>query len=140
MTAAGLNTICSRAIRERIWAKLILNMVSGPSTVLSQLPLHDVVTAPGMTDKIRTMLNEAIAIAAAAGFTLAPDIGKVIEKFSASRHRPSILQDLEARRPMEIEALYGVPLEIGKAGGVQAPMLDLLTSLVKVRARRDGLY
>jgi ketopantoate reductase len=41
---------------------------------------------------------------------------------------------------MEIEALYGVPLEIGKAGGVQAPMLDLLTSLVKVRARRDGLY
>ena len=41
---------------------------------------------------------------------------------------------------MEIDALYGVPLDIGKVGGVNAPMLELLTSLVKVRARRDGLY
>jgi ketopantoate reductase len=41
---------------------------------------------------------------------------------------------------MEIEALYGVPLEIGTAAGVRAPMLELLISLVKVRARRAGLY
>ena len=140
MTGAGLTADSSHTIRERIWAKLILNMVSGPSTVLSQLPLRDVVPAPGMTDKVRTMLKEAIAIAAAAGVTLKPDIEKVIEKLSASRHRPSILQDLEAGCPVEIEVLYGVPLEIGTAADVQAPMLELLISLVKVRARRDGLY
>jgi 2-dehydropantoate 2-reductase len=140
MKAAGLNTVSSEAIRERIWAKLILNMVSGPSTVLTLSPLRDVVTAPGMTDKVRTMWKEAIAIAGAAGVTLAPDIERVIAKFSASAHRPSILQDLEAGRPMEIDALYGVPLEIGKAAGVQAPMLELLTTLVKIRARHDGLY
>jgi 2-dehydropantoate 2-reductase len=86
------------------------------------------------------MWKEAIAIAGAAGVTLAPDIERVIAKFSASAHRPSILQDLEAGRPMEIDALYGVPLEIGKAAGVQAPMLELLTTLVKIRARHDGLY
>lgn len=140
MTSAGLNAVSSQAIRERIWAKLILNIVSGPSAVLSQSSLRDVVTAPGMTDKVRTMLKEAIAIAAAAGVTLAPDVEQVVTKFSVSRHRPSILQDLEAGRPMEIDALYAVPLEIGKAEGVQAPMLELLTDLVKLRARHDGLY
>jgi 2-dehydropantoate 2-reductase len=55
-------------------------------------------------------------------------------------HRPSILQDLEAGRPMEIDALYTVPLEMARMVGVATPTLDLLVSLIKVRARAAGLY
>ena len=55
-------------------------------------------------------------------------------------HRPSILQDLLAGRPMEIDALYGVPLSLAKSLGVAMPTLETLVALIKVRARADGLY
>jgi 2-dehydropantoate 2-reductase len=50
------------------------------------------------------------------------------------------LQDLTAGRPMEIEALYGVPLELARLAGVPTPMLDVLVGLIKVKARSRGLY
>ena len=55
-------------------------------------------------------------------------------------HRPSILQDLEAGRPMEIDALYSVPLEMARLVGVATPTLDLLVALIRVKARARGLY
>jgi len=55
-------------------------------------------------------------------------------------HRPSILQDLEAGRPMEIDALYTVPQEMARARGVATPTLDLLASLIRVKARARALY
>ena len=55
-------------------------------------------------------------------------------------HRPSILQDLEAGRPMEVDALYPVPLEMARLMNVPTPALDLLAALIRVRARAGGLY
>lgn len=55
-------------------------------------------------------------------------------------HRPSILQDLDLGRPMEIDGIYGATLELARLGGVATPVLDLLVALVKLRARAAGLY
>jgi 2-dehydropantoate 2-reductase len=49
------------------------------------------------------------------------------------------LQDLERGRPMEVDALYSVPLEMAKRNGVVAPLFELLTALVKLRAATTGL-
>ena len=55
-------------------------------------------------------------------------------------HRPSILQDLQLGRPMEIDGIYGTTLELARMAGVATPVLDRLVALVRVRARMAGLY
>jgi 2-dehydropantoate 2-reductase len=86
------------------------------------------------------VLAEAIAVAAAMGITLDMDVAAIAETNKRLAHRPSILQDLTAGRPMEIEALYGVPLQLARMAGVPTPMLDVLVGLIKVKARARGLY
>jgi len=81
------------------------------------------------------MLTEAVAVAAAMGITLEMDIAAIAETNRRLAHRPSILQDLTSGRPMEIEALYGLPLELARLAGVPTPMLDVLVALIKVKAR-----
>ena len=55
-------------------------------------------------------------------------------------HKPSILQDLELGRPMEIDGLFDAPLVLARIAGVATPTLDLLVALCKLRARPSGLY
>lgn len=139
MNAAGVSSVSSRNIRERIWAKLVLNMATGPCAVLAQLPLRDVAAQEGMREKIEAMLIEALAVARAAGMKFDLDTKAAVAKIVKSAHKPSILQDLEAGRTMEVDALYGIPLAIGHALNVNAPMIELLTALVKLKSRPDRL-
>ena len=85
-------------------------------------------------------MTEAAALITAMGCTPAIDQDRVVAINSALGHRPSILQDLTAGRPMEIDALYTVPLELARLAGVEMPTLELLVALIKVRARAAGLY
>jgi len=55
-------------------------------------------------------------------------------------HKPSILQDLEMGRPMEVDAIFDAPLALARMAGVAAPTLELLVALCKLRARAAGLY
>ncbi len=55
-------------------------------------------------------------------------------------HRPSILQDLELGRPMEIDGIYGTALDLARLAGVATPTLDMMVALMTVRARMAGLY
>jgi 2-dehydropantoate 2-reductase len=88
----------------------------------------------------RRMVAEAEAIALAMGYRLGMDMDRVVETNRQLAHRPSILQDLEAGRPMEVDALYTVPLEMARLAGVPTPTLDLLVAMIRVRARAGGLY
>ena len=55
-------------------------------------------------------------------------------------HKPSILQDLELGRPMEIDGMFDAPLALAHLAGVEVPTLELLVALCKLRARTAGLY
>ena len=59
---------------------------------------------------------------------------------ASMQHKPSILQDLELGRPMEIDTLFALPLKLARLAGVETPQLDLLVALVKQAARERGLY
>jgi 2-dehydropantoate 2-reductase len=74
------------------------------------------------------------------GFRLDIDSENLVATNTQLAHRPSILQDLEAGRPMEIDALYSVPLDLARMAGVTTPMLDLLVGLIKAKAQARGLY
>ncbi len=138
--AAGLPVTLTEDIRALIWRKLAFNLSAGPLCVLTETPVMDTHTEQPLIDCSGQVLAEAIAVAAAMGITLDMDIPAIAEMNKSLAHRPSILQDLTAGRPMEIEALYGVPLEMARMAGVATPMLDVLVSLIKVKARARGLW
>jgi 2-dehydropantoate 2-reductase len=138
--AGDLPVSIAHNIRELIWQKLTFNLSAGPMCVLTQAPVRATHEQPALIECSRRMLAEAEAIAFAMGYRLDIDVERVVATNTQLAHRPSILQDLEASRPMEIDALYSVPLELARLMDVPTPTLDLLVSLIRTKARAKGLY
>jgi 2-dehydropantoate 2-reductase len=138
--AAGLPVTIADNIRTLIWQKLAFNLSAGPMTVLTQSPVCATHEEPALIACSRRLLAEAEAIARAMGLRLEIDAKRVAAANMRLAHRPSILQDLEAGRNMEIDALYTVPMELARTMGVATPTLDLLAALITVKARAKGLY
>jgi 2-dehydropantoate 2-reductase len=138
--AAGLSVTIAANIRALIWQKLAFNLSAGPMSVLTQSPVRATHEEPALIECSRRMLAEAQAIALAMGHRLDIDAERVVAANTRLAHRPSILQDLEAGRPMEIDALYTVPLDMARMMGVPTPTLDLLVALIKVKAQAADLY
>jgi 2-dehydropantoate 2-reductase len=138
--AADLPVTIAPNIRELIWQKLVFNLSAGPMCVLTQSPVRATHEEPALIECSRRAVAEAEAIAAAMGHRPDIDIERVVAANMQLAHRPSILQDLEAGRPMEIDALYSVPLEMARMMDIVTPTLDLLAAMIKVKARAAGLY
>jgi 2-dehydropantoate 2-reductase len=82
------------------------------------------------------LLDEANCI----GQSCFPGVKRVTRTGPAPNHKPSLLQDYERGRPMEIDALVRSPQAFARAAGLSTPMLDLLAALAVQRARDKGLY
>lgn len=137
--AGGLEIVETPRIRDRIWAKLLLNVSTGPLCIATNSALGQVFEDPALLSAARRMLEEAAAIARAMGCGLPADLLGPLEKNRGSPHKPSIVQDLEAGRPMEVGALYEAPLELARLHGVATPTLDLAVAIARLRARNAGL-
>jgi 2-dehydropantoate 2-reductase len=138
--AADLPVRLVANIRELIWQKLAFNLSAGPMCVLTQTPVRATHEEHALIDCSRRMLAEAQAIAMAMGYRLDIDADRVVATNTQLAHRPSILQDLEAGRPMEVDALYTVPLEMARLMEVTTPTLDLIVAMIRLKARAVGLY
>jgi 2-dehydropantoate 2-reductase len=138
--AAKLPVTIAPDIRQLIWQKLVFNLSAGPMCVLTQSPVRATHEEAALIECSRRAVAEAEAIAAAMGHDPEIEIERVVAANMQLAHRPSILQDLEAGRPMEIDALYSVPLEMARMTGVATPTLDLLVAMIMVKARAAGLY
>lgn len=140
LRAAGLVMEVSARIRDAIWSKLLLNLTSGPFAILTQAAPKDVYAEAASAAAARQIVAEGMAIAEALGCHPESDATRQVALYLDMVHKPSILQDLELGRPMEIAALLDAPLELARMAGVATPLLDLLVALVRVRARGAGLY
>jgi 2-dehydropantoate 2-reductase len=138
--AADLPVTIVDNIRELIWQKLAFNLSAGPMCVLTQSPVRATHEEPALIECSRRLLAETEAIALAMGHRLDLHPDRVVATNTRLSHRPSILQDLEAGRPMEIDALYTVPLDMARLMGVPTPTLDLLAAMIRTKARARGLY
>ena len=136
----GLLIDLTQAIRQEIWAKLLMNLSSGPIAVLTQSAPQDYYREPAAEAAVRTIYAEGLAIASALGCRPAVDLDRAVQFGRRMAHRPSILQDLDLGRPLEIDGLYSATLELAALVGVPTPTLTLLVALVKSRARASGLY
>lgn len=140
LTAGGMEGVTSERIRDTIWSKLLLNLGIGLLGVLTGTTGPVFFTEEGCRQVTRAIVAEGAAIATAMGCTVEPDADGQIRIGRSSHHKTSILQDYELGRPMEIDALYTVPLEMARTHGVATPTLDMLVAIVRSRARGAGLY
>jgi 2-dehydropantoate 2-reductase len=121
-------------IREAIWTKLITNMSVSVLCMLTAKTARAAVEDPALQDVVSRMLDEAQSIARTC-------YGGVTRRSGAApNHRPSLLQDYERDRPMEIDALVRAPQAFARAAGLSTPTLDALAALAMCRARDKGLY
>ena len=141
LQAAGLKAPVKPRLRDEIWVKLWGNLSFNPISALTHATLDVLCTDPGTRAVARRMMLEAQAVAEALGVTFPIDVERRIDGGAAvGAHRTSMLQDLQAGRPLEIDALVRSVQELGHITGKPTPTLDTVLALVALRARVDGLY
>ena len=123
-------------IRETIWSKLLTNMSMSILCLLTGQTARAVRDEPALKDVIPHLLDEANAIAQ----SCYPNVKRVTRTGPAPNHKPSILQDYELGRAMEIDALVRAPAAFARAANLSTPMMDLMGALAIQRARDKGLY
>jgi 2-dehydropantoate 2-reductase len=140
LRAGGFTMDVVADIRSAVWTKLIMNISSGPVAVLTQSAPRDNMTEPAVEMALRAVYAEGQAIAAALGRAPQVNVEAAIANSRKLAHKPSILQDLELGRPMEVATMFDAPLQLARLAGVATPTLDLLVALARLRARAAGLY
>jgi 2-dehydropantoate 2-reductase len=141
LQAAGLKAPVRPRIRDEIWVKLWGNLSFNPISALTHATLDVLCTDPGTRGVARAMMVEAQAIAETLGVKFPIDVDRRIDGGAAvGAHRTSMLQDLDAGRPMEIDALVTAVQELGRLTGTPTPAIDTVLALVRLRARVAGLY
>lgn len=141
MMAAGLKSPVKNRIRDEMWMKLWGNLSFNPVSVLTHGTLERLASDPDSRVVVRAMMVEAREIAEKLGVKFAMDVDKRIDVArEVGAHKTSMLQDLESGRPMELDALVGVVIELGRLVGVATPMIELVYGLVRQRARLAGCY
>ena len=141
LQSAGLKAPVRARLRDEIWVKLWGNLSFNPISALTLATLDVLCTDPGTRDVARRMMLEAQDIAEKLGVTFPIDVERRIDGGAAvGAHRTSMLQDLDAGRPMEIDALVRSVQELGRITAIPTPTIDTVFALVALRGRIAGLY
>jgi 2-dehydropantoate 2-reductase len=136
LEAASIDSPKVAEIREAIWSKLLTNMSMSVLCLLSGQTARAVRDDPAFRDVIPRLLDEANAT----GQSCIPDVKRLARTGPAPEHKPSILQDYELGRAMEIDVLVRAPAAFARAAGLSTPTLDMLAALAVQKARDKGLY
>jgi len=141
LEAGGFKAPVLDNIRDEIWLKLWGNLCFNPLSALTRATLDVVATDPATRATARAMMLEAQEIAHRLGASFRVDVDRRIDGAAkVGAHRTSMLQDLEARRAMEIDALVTAVREMGEIVGAETPTIDLVLGLVQQLGRSQGLY
>jgi len=136
LTDAGFKAPVLDNIRAEIWLKLWGNLTFNPISSLSHSTLVDICQYPPSRDLAAAMMREAQAVAHKLGIEFRVSLEKRIagaEK--VGKHKTSMLQDVEAGRAPEIDALVGAVVELARLTDTPTPHIDTVYSLVKLLAR-----
>jgi 2-dehydropantoate 2-reductase len=139
--SAGFQAEASSDVRRDVWYKLWGNMTINPVSALTGAPTDAILDDPLVRDFVLRCMAEAAAIGARVGCPIAQsgearlDLTRELGGF-----RTSMLQDTDAGRPIELDALVTSVHEIAARVGVAAPNITALLGLARLMARRRGLY
>jgi 2-dehydropantoate 2-reductase len=139
LIAAGFRSPMTTRIRHEVWVKLLGNVAFNPISALTRATLEEMVRHPEVSRLVRQVMTETEAVAARLGIDLPISIDQRMagaEKVGA--HKTSMLQDLEAGRPMEIDAVVGAVVELGARLGVPMPATNAVYACVKLLDEHRG--
>ena len=138
---AGFDVTASADVRREVWYKLWGNLTMNPVSAITGASADRVLADP----LVRAFCSQAMQEAAAIGAL----VGCPIEQTPEDRHaitaklgafKTSMLQDVEAGRPIELDAIVGAVRELGQRLGRPTPAIDALFGLTRLFARQRGLY
>jgi 2-dehydropantoate 2-reductase len=137
---AGLRPDLTGNIRRAIWYKLWGNATINPISALTRASCDQILADPECRAWMLDGMAELAAVGAAIGCPISEsgeDRMAVTARLGA--FKTSMLQDVEAGRPIELEALLGAPREIARANGIVTPALDRLYGVTNLMAKSLGL-
>lgn len=133
LTRAGMNTIALRDARGAQWTKLIFNAGTNPVGALTGLH-HGAATFFAPTGELfEKLIDEGLAVANALGIELHNDPKALVLKAANApgKHKASMLQDVLARRPTEVDFMNGAIVKHGQETGIPTPLNQAMWSLIK---------
>ena len=136
LIGAGFKSPVLPSIRSEIWLKLWGNLTFNPISALTHSTLVDICQYPLTRELARKMMKEAEEVAAKLGIAFRVDIDRRIagaEK--VGKHKTSMLQDIEAGRDPEIDALVGAVIELGNTVNVSVAHIEAVYAMVKLLGR-----
>jgi 2-dehydropantoate 2-reductase len=141
LTEAGLDASAIDDIRSEIWTKLVANCAYNPVSVISNATLGGMLDDPDVHRILEQIMNEASALAAALNVSL-PLMPKQLLELTRpfGAHKTSMLQDIEAGRPIELDPIVGAIRELAQFCTIATPTIDFVSALAAQRARLAGCY
>lgn len=124
LDSGGFPTKISPSIGTDVWTKLIGNLSGNLIATVVSRPLNEAFADPDNREAARRIIDEAKSLAAALGYPVKVDADRMVADSAGIPHRPSTLQDFEAGRAIEIDALFRAPLALAHATNIATPTLD----------------
>jgi 2-dehydropantoate 2-reductase len=119
---SGIRAPVTQKIRTEIWVKILGNVAFNPISALTRATLAKMARDPEVGPVVRNIMTEVEAVAAKMGIEMPISIDqRIAGAEKVGEHKTSMLQDLEAGRPMELEAVVGAVVELGERLGVPMP-------------------
>ena len=136
LTAAGFKSPVKPDLRPEIWLKLWGNLSFNPVSILTLGTLEELAADPHSRAVIAAMMAEAQTVAEALGIRFPVSIDERMAMAArVGAHRTSMLEDVLAGRPTELDALLGAVIEMGKITAMPTPVLKLVYDLARFRSR-----
>ena len=140
---AGFKSFVLPDIRSEIWLKLWGNLSFNPISALTHATLVDICQFPQTRALAAQMMTEAQQIAEKLGASFRVSLERRIEGAeNVGKHKTSMLQDLEAGKPLEIDGMLGVVIELGEQTGMPTPAMNTvyaLVSLLNKTTQQEGI-
>jgi 2-dehydropantoate 2-reductase len=136
---AGLPTAVTGDIDRFIWQKVAVNAAINGLTAVAGVPNGTLMTRTSLFEASAALVDEAATVASAHGYDLAA-IQRILQDTIAATaaNRSSMLQDVDAGRRTEVDAIYGSLIAAGRARGLALPALTVIDALVRSVSGQDG--
>lgn len=138
---AGVMSPVTTDIRATLWRRLLVNIAGSAVCSIIEQPVGPALSDPAIAALSARLRAEAVAVALAHGVkveqgTVPPGAPHQFPP----QHKPSMFQDYERRRPMEIEQILKTPIAFAQAAGIDVPAMEAIAALAGHRASKYGLY
>lgn len=134
MNRSGIEAVLTGSIRDAIWSKLMMNIGASPIALLTGATYGEIDAAAWIKTLRARLMRECLAVARAWGSGLSDDVeDRVTQELGPPHHKGSMLQDYEAGRPIELDAIITSVIELGRRRNLSIPIIEAIWALTRLK-------